>query len=136
MIMALSVNPLDIMKLVSWFQCHTLQRTMQKLCVQSSWPKQSVCLFTCFCVEHDLVFKLFALLQGLVNAQNDTFTGLMPIQELTGTALLHDLSPREACEFTEAIRAVDNRKAFGHLSIGQDEVAVCKRKEARWHENI
>lgn len=86
---------------------------------------------TCLFVEHDLILKLFALLQGLVNAEDDAFAGLGPVQELTGAALLHDLCPREARELTEAIGAVDNGKALRHLSIGQDEVAVCRRKRKK-----
>lgn len=81
---------------------------------------------TCLFVEHDLVLKLLALLQGAVDAEDDAFAGLRSVQELTGAALLHDLSPGEACELTEAIRAVDDGKTLRHLSIGQDEVAVCR----------
>lgn len=83
-------------------------------------------MLTCLFIEHDLILKLLTLLQGVTNAEDDAFTGLGSIQELTGTALLHDLSPGEACELTEAIRAVDDGKAFGHLCIGQDEVAICR----------
>lgn len=85
-------------------------------------------LLTCLFIEHDLIFKLLALLQGIANAEDDAFAGLQPIQELTGTALLHDLGPGEACKLTEAIRAVDDGKALRHLCIGQDEVAICREK--------
>lgn len=85
-------------------------------------------MLTCLFIEHDLILKLLTLLQGIANAEDDAFAGLRSIQELTGTALLHDLSPGEACELTEAIRAVDDGKAFGHLCIGQDEVAICRRE--------
>lgn len=85
-------------------------------------------LLTCLFVEHDLILKLLALLQSIVNAEDDAFAGLWPEQELTGAALLHDLAPGEACKLTEAIRAVDDGKALRHLCIGQDEVAVCRRK--------
>lgn len=85
-------------------------------------------LFTCFFVEHDLVFKLLSLLQGLANTQDDAFAGLRPVQELAGAALLHDLGPRAARELAEAIRAVDDGKALQHLRISQDEVAVCRRE--------
>lgn len=83
-------------------------------------------LLTCLFIEHDLILKLLALLQGVADAEDDAFAGLRPIQELTGTALLHDLGPGEACELTEAIRAVDDGKALRHLCIGQDEVAICR----------
>lgn len=88
-------------------------------------------LLTCLFIEHDLIFKLLALLQGIANAEDDAFAGLQPIQELTGTALLHDLSPGEACKLTEAIRAVDDGKALRHLCIGQDEVAICRGKRRK-----
>lgn len=88
-------------------------------------------LLTCLFVKHDLIFKLLSFLQGFVNAEDDAFTGFRPVQELTGTALLHDLGPGEACKLTEAIRAVDDGKALRHLCIGQDEVAVCRRKERK-----
>lgn len=86
---------------------------------------------TCLFVEHDLVLKLLALLQGVVDAEDDAFAGLRPIKEFAGTALLHDLCPGKSCELTEAIRAVDDGEAFRHLSIGQDEVAVCRRERRK-----
>ena len=69
-------------------------------------------MVTCLFVEHDLILELLALFQGVVNAEDDAFASLRPIQELTGAALLHDLRPGEACELTEAIRAVDDGKAL------------------------
>lgn len=91
-------------------------------------PESNFSSLTGLFVEHDLVLELLALLQGLVDAEDDTFAGLGSVEELTGAALLHDLCPGKSCELTEAIGAVDNRKAFGNLSVGQDEVAVCGKK--------
>lgn len=81
---------------------------------------------TCLFVEHDLILELLTLLQGAADAEDDALAGLQPVQELAGTALLHDLAPGEAGELAEAIGAVDNGKALGHLSVGQDEVAICR----------
>lgn len=80
---------------------------------------------TCLSVEHNFILELLALLQGVVDAEYDAFTRLGAVQELTGTALLHDLCSGEACELAEAIWAVDDGKTLRHLSVGQDEVAVC-----------
>lgn len=81
-------------------------------------------LLTCLFIKHDFILELLALLQGIANAEDDAFTCLWSIEELTGTALLHHLSPREACKLTEAIGAVDDGETLGHLCIGQDEVAI------------
>lgn len=83
---------------------------------------------TCLFVEHNFILKLLALLQGVINAEYDAFTGLGSVQEFTGTALLHDLRSGEACELTEAIGAVDDGKTLRHLSIGKDEIAVCRSR--------
>lgn len=86
---------------------------------------------TCLFVEHDLILKLLALLQGVVDAEDDAFAGLRPIKKFTSTALLHDFRPGKSCELAEAIGAVDDGKALRHLSIGQDEVAVWRRRRER-----
>lgn len=83
-----------------------------------------VLLLTCLLVKHDLILELLALLQGVADAEDDALARLRPVQELTGAALLHHLGPREARQLAEAIGAVDDGEALGHLSIGQDEVAV------------
>ena len=82
---------------------------------------------TCLFVEHDLILKLLALFQGVVNAKDDAFAGFGSVKEFAGTALLHDLRTGESCELTEAIRAVNDGEALRHLSIGQDEVTVCRK---------
>lgn len=92
------------------------------------WQQLNKLLLTRLVVEHDLILKLLALLQGFIDAEDDAFAGLRPVQELTGTALLHDLGPGEACELAEAIGAVNDGKALWHLCVGEDEVAVCRRK--------
>lgn len=76
-------------------------------------------MLTCLIVKYDFILKLLALLQGIVDAENDAFAGLRSVQELTGAALLHDLCPGEACELTEAIGAVDDGEALRHLGVGQ-----------------
>lgn len=81
---------------------------------------------TCLFVEHDLILELLALLQRAADAEDDALAGLQPVQELAGAALLHDLAPGEAGELAEAIGAVDDGEALGHLSVGQDEVAICR----------
>lgn len=81
-------------------------------------------MLTCLFIKHDLILELLALLQGVANAEDDAFARLRSIQELTGAALLHHLSPREACQLAEAIGAVDDGETLGHLSVGQDEVAI------------
>lgn len=81
---------------------------------------------TCLFVEHDFILELLALLQGAADAEDDALAGLQPVEELAGAALLHDLAPGEAGELAEAIGAVDDGEALGHLSVGQDEVAICR----------
>lgn len=71
------------------------------------------------------------LIQGLSNLLADELTGIWSIEERAGTAPLHDLSPGEAREVTEAIRAVDNREEPRHLGIAQHEVTICKRAPLR-----
>lgn len=85
-------------------------------------------MLTCLFIKHDLILELLALLQGVANAEDDAFACLRSIQELAGTALLHHLSPREARQLTEAIGAVDDGETLGHLSIGQNEVAIWRGK--------
>lgn len=81
-------------------------------------------MLTCLFIKHDLILELLALLQGVADVENDAFACLRSVQELTGTALLHHLGPREARQLAEAIGAVDDGETLGHLSVGQDEVAV------------
>lgn len=81
-------------------------------------------MLTCLLIKHDLILELLALLQGVANVEDDAFARLRPVQELAGAALLHHLGPREARQLTEAIGAVDDGETLGHLSVGQDEVAV------------
>lgn len=76
-------------------------------------------MLTCLFVEHDFILELLALLQGIVDTEDEAFTGLGPVQEFTGTALLHDFCPGEARKLAEAIRAVDNGKTLRHLGIGE-----------------
>ena len=99
---------------------------------------------TCLAVEGDLVLELLALLQRVVDAEDDGLAALRPVQELAGAALLHDFGAGEARELAEAIRAVDNGEALGHLRVGQDEVAVClggrrrgegRRERHRWRSS-
>lgn len=97
--------------------------------VPRAFPK-----LTCLFVEHNLILELLALLQGFVDAEDDALAGLGSVQKLTSAALLHDLSPGEACELAEAIGAVDDGKALRHLSVGQDEVAVCRRRRKKHSE--
>lgn len=83
---------------------------------------------TCLTVKHDLILELLAPLQGIVDADDDIFTGLGAVEELTRATLLHDFRPGEARELTEAIRTVDDGEAFGHLSVGQNEITVWRMK--------
>ena len=98
----------------------------------AEFTSESVSSLTRLFVEHDLVLKLLALLQGFPDAEDDAFARLGPKQELAGAALLHDLGPGKARELAEAIGAVDDGKALRHLSVGQDEVAVCRREGETW----
>lgn len=71
------------------------------------------------------------LIQCLADLLADKLTGVWPIEEGAGTAPLHDFSPGETREVTEAIRAVDHREQPRHLGIAQHEVTVCKRASLR-----
>lgn len=67
------------------------------------------------------------LIQGLADLLADELTCVWPIKEGAGAAPLHDLSPGETREVTEAIRAVDHGEEPRHLGIAQHEVTICKR---------
>lgn len=91
----------------------------------AGWP------LTTLPVKDQLGLELLVLVQGLADLLADELTGVRPIEEGAGTAPLHDFSPGEAREVTEAIRAVDHREEPRHLGIAQHEVTVCKRASLR-----
>lgn len=82
-------------------------------------------------VQDQLSLEFLVFIQGLANLLTDQLTGVWPIEKGAGTAPLHDLSPGEAREVTEAIRAVDHREEPCHLGVAQHEVTVCKRAPLR-----
>lgn len=59
------------------------------------------------------------------------FTGVSPEQKVAAAVLLHNLGPCEACQFTEAIRAVDDGVAAVALGITQQEVTVCPKENQK-----
>lgn len=52
--------------------------------------------------------------------------GVGPVQEAAAAVLLHHLGPREARQFAEAVRAVDDRVAAVALGVTQQEITVCE----------
>lgn len=91
------------------------------------WSKLVPWSLTTLAVQDQFCLEFLVLVQGLTDLLADQLTGVWPVEEGAGTAPLHDLSPREAREITEAIRAIDHREEPCHLGVAQDEVAVCKR---------
>jgi hypothetical protein len=89
------------------------------------------CLLTTLPVQDQLSLEFLVFIQRLSDLLADQLTGVWPIEEGTGTAPLHDLSPGEAREVTEAIRAVDHREEPRYLGIAKHEVTVCKRTPLR-----
>lgn len=89
------------------------------------WP------LTTLPVKDQLCLEFLVLIQGFADLLADELTGVWPIEEGAGTAPLHDFSPGETREVTEAIRAVDHREEPGHLGVAQHEVTVCKRASLR-----
>lgn len=88
-------------------------------------------LLTTLPVQNQFCLELLVLIQGLADLLSDELTGVWPIEEGAGTAPLHDLSPGEAREVTEAIRAVDHREEPCHLGVAQHKVTICKRAPFR-----
>lgn len=89
------------------------------------WP------LTTLPVQDQLRLELLVLIQGLADLLTHKLTGVWPIEEGAGAAPLHDLSPGETREVTEAIRAVDHREEPCHLGVAQHKVTVCKRAPLR-----
>lgn len=71
------------------------------------------------------------LIQSFPDLLADELTGVWSIEEGTGAAPLHDLSPGETREVAEAIRAVDHGEEPCYLGIAQHEVTICKRAPLR-----
>lgn len=86
---------------------------------------------TILAVEADLNSVLLVALQGFVQPLQGWLISLWAIEEAAAAGFLHDLSAAVACEFTEAVRAVDDGKASWALSVSQKEVAVCRRERSR-----
>lgn len=80
---------------------------------------------TILLAEVDLGLVFFSALQGLHHLLGHMLAGVSPVQEAAAAVLLHHLSSREACQFTEAIWAVDDGVAAVALGITQQEVTVC-----------
>lgn len=80
---------------------------------------------TILLVEVDLVLVLLSALQSLQHLLGHVVAGVSAVQEATAAVFLHHLSSREACQFTEAVRAVDDGVAAVALGVTQQEVAVC-----------
>lgn len=86
---------------------------------------------TILSVEADFSPVLLMALQGLVQPLQGWLTGLWTVEETAAAGFLHDLSAAVACELTEAVGAVDDRKTPWALCVGQQEVAVCGKKKSR-----
>ena len=86
---------------------------------------------TALLVENDLSLKLATFIQGDLHLRGEALAGLAAVQEVTHTALLHQLAAGEAGQFTEAIRAVDYGIKGLDLSVPQDKIAVWMWKENR-----
>lgn len=88
-------------------------------------------VLTALPVQDQFSLEFFVFIQGLADLLADQLTGVWSIEEGAGTAPLHDLSPGEAREVTEAIRAVDHGEKPCHLGVAQHEVTVCKRNTSQ-----
>ncbi len=95
--------------------------------VESRLPPGS--LLTALFVELDLCLKLGLVRQRPVDCSLPVFVGVLPVEELASTALLHDLSPGKSGELAEAVRAVHDGEGRGHLGVAQHKVAVCKHED-------
>lgn len=74
----------------------------------------------------DLGLVLLSALQSLLHLLGHVLAGVGPVQEAAAAVLLHHLSSREARQFAEAVRAVDDGVATVTLGVTQQEIAVCR----------
>lgn len=81
---------------------------------------------TVLLVEVDLGLVLLSALQSLLHLLGHVLAGVGPVQEAAAAVLLHHLSSREARQFAEAVRAVDDGVATVTLGVTQQEIAVCR----------
>lgn len=88
-------------------------------------PLRSCRAPTILLVEVDLVLVLLSALQSLQHLLGHVVAGVSTVQEAAAAVFLHHLSSREARQFTEAVRAVDDGVAAVALGVTQQEVAVC-----------
>lgn len=82
-------------------------------------------LLTIAFVEANLELELRFAVECVVDFLFMVISRVRAEQERACTSLLHNLRPRVAREFAEAIRTVNDGIDVGHLSISQDEVAIC-----------
>ncbi|GBN17677.1 hypothetical protein AVEN_59948-1 [Araneus ventricosus] len=75
----------------------------------------------------NLELLLVARGEALFDLRHRHRTGEGPVQELADARTLHEGGAAPAHHLAEAVIAEDDRVVF-HLSIGHDELAVCKEK--------
>ena len=90
-------------------------------------PKHAAVLL----IKLDLGLQFGLFCQSLFDLLLVVLVGFGAVEELARATLLHDLSPGEAGELTEAVAAVDDRVGVGHLSVAQHEIAICGCTEER-----
>lgn len=86
---------------------------------------------TILLVEHDFSFELDLFFQRLFYLKHQLLIGLHTKQKLATAALLHDFSSCKPSQLTEAIGTIDYGETFCHLGIGQDEVAIWRKKKKK-----
>lgn len=100
------------------------------LCSCHNNPKQANLTFPL--VEDQLGLELPPVIQSPLDLGRRPVTRFGAVEEVTSTALLHELSTSVARELTEAIRAVDDGVQRLHLGVSQNKVTVCEgRGEGR-----
>lgn len=65
---------------------------------------------TIFSVEQDFCLYLFLLFQCFLDFSFAFIFGVLPVQELAGTAFTHDMCPGVTSELAESIGTIDDRK--------------------------
>lgn len=65
---------------------------------------------TIFSVEQDFCLYLFLLFQCFLDFGFAFIFGVLPVQELAGTAFTHDVGPGVSGKLAESIGTIDDRK--------------------------
>lgn len=78
----------------------------------------------------DLHFAFLRAQDSLCYLRNSVPLGQLPMQEVAGARLLHDVRPGKPCHLTEGVIAVDDGTVLD-ACIGYDKSLVCRNRQKR-----